>query len=931
MSFDFLLQSIKEKLNAMDDMRAKYYYALLEKHTFIELMKSVFLDRRIENKQTAYEAAIRQGYRVVDIVELVNLLDGHEFEFSFVPEIEMKGEESVNPPSQHETIEEEKGAYFSLIYNTEELVGDEPTQTVILSSNIISEVTFRETIAKFYANSFFEENRNKFTFLENISLSAVDSAAIERDKIECNTEETMIVLEGTAETLETVYNHLRRYFFPLHGVVKVENIFKEIRKQICSFADKTKEIKISKLLHLDSDCNKEEYVIGDFLLYTPKEWREGDAVALLNCLKRFEKRLPDVVLKELFEFMEPREIAVIQRRYFEGDLNTLEEVGRHYNVSRERIRQVETKVADKIQHISQKEKWLAFISLLKTYCRFNTFITIEDFENLGLSKGTGILLDKIVGELAWDNSLDLGYFNKNVERKFLQELEELPSEFTFADLEDYAAYISLSMNGVMSVEEIKFLILRKYHVHGDFIVKGRMTLRVVLSYLMGLYFPEGFDLYEDENMEFLRAKAQEHFDGFELAENNRAIRARLQDFCVPVGRGRWKWDTEEQILPVDLRNEIVHYVESYPSPILPISVIMVKYYTELVAIEVSNKYHLQGILKKIFKDKYAVNRDYILKEQGNTLYDLIEAFIKQSPTIVTKNDILKNFPGVSDIAIQQAVANTKVINMNGYYVHLDNLQITEEELAVFKESVDLIMSQPIIYHAKPLFNAIKRTNSGLFSRIGIAHYLQFFYLLRELFPSGYEYNRPYLAPLGVKIISGEAQVIEKILQFNEVSIAEIRGFAKEVGTIIDRYIEFVDANNDLFVFKNHNNIITVESAGVLDEEFEQLDEVLDDFMGDEDYKVLALFYNYWRLPELKCPWDEWLLYSIIGKYSQRYKVAVSSNYIAEAIPLVLRADFDDSELNYDQFANWDANVVEEYQDIEDALDYEDILGEEEFV
>ena len=141
----------------------------------------------------------------------------------------------------------------------------------------------------------------------------------------------------------------------------------------------------------------------------------------------------------------------------------------------------------------------------------------------------------------------------------------------------------------------------------------------------------------------------------------------------------------------------------------------------------------------------------------------------------------------------------------------------------------------------------------------------------------------------------------------------------------------MDANNDLFVFKNHHNIITVESAGVIDEEFEQLDEVLDDFMGDADYKVLALFYNYWRLPELKCPWNEWLLYSIIGKYSQRYKVAVSSNYLAEAVPVVLRVDFDDSNLNYEQFTNWDANVAEEYQDIEDALDYEDILGDEEFV
>lgn len=61
---------------------------------------------------------------------------------------------------------------------------------------------------------------------------------------------------------------------------------------------------------------------------------------------------------------------------------------------------------------------------------------------------------------------------------------------------------------------------------------------------------------------------------------------------------------------------------------------------------------------------------------------------------------------------------------------------------------------------------------------------------------------------------------------------DIRQFAKDVGTVIERYIEFIDRNNDAFVFKNRDTIISVNAAGLDEVDFSRLDAVLEEFIGD---------------------------------------------------------------------------------------------------
>ena len=86
------------------------------------------------------------------------------------------------------------------------------------------------------------------------------------------------------------------------------------------------------------------------------------------------------------------------------------------------------------------------------------------------------------------------------------------------------------------------------------------------------------------------------------------------------------------------------------------------------------------------------------------------------------------------------------------------------------------------------------------------------------------------------------------------------------------------------------------------------------FLGEAEYKPLTLFYDYWKLPKLKIKWTSWLLYSIVNLYSKSYKTAVSSNYIADAVPLVVREGV---EIDKNELEQIRPEMYSEYSDDED--------------
>ena len=69
-------------------------------------------------------------------------------------------------------------------------------------------------------------------------------------------------------------------------------------------------------------------------------------------------------LVEVLKTLTPREEKVLRLRFGieDGRTRTLEEVGREFNVTRERIRQIEAKALRKLRHPSRSKKLRDFIS-----------------------------------------------------------------------------------------------------------------------------------------------------------------------------------------------------------------------------------------------------------------------------------------------------------------------------------------------------------------------------------------------------------------------------------------------------------------------------------------------------------------------------------------------------------------------------------------
>ena len=130
----------------------------------------------------------------------------------------------------------------------------------------------------------------------------------------------------------------------------------EIAKKMGISAEKVREvIKISQdPVSLETPIGEEDDShLGDFLKdessLSPEEYTENEI------LKE--------EIKEVLQTLQPREQEVLELRFglIDGTCHTLEDVGKRFNVTRERIRQIEAKALRKLRHPSRAKKLKDFL------------------------------------------------------------------------------------------------------------------------------------------------------------------------------------------------------------------------------------------------------------------------------------------------------------------------------------------------------------------------------------------------------------------------------------------------------------------------------------------------------------------------------------------------------------------------------------------
>lgn len=120
--------------------------------------------------------------------------------------------------------------------------------------------------------------------------------------------------------------------------------------------------RIEDLLELYSDENQEYYpkdiTAGTILSNLSTETVVSDEDVYLSVqYKMLQEEIRDVL-----STLTPREEKVLLLRYgFDGRERTLEEVGAEFNITRERIRQIEVKALKKLKHPSRSKHLKAYL------------------------------------------------------------------------------------------------------------------------------------------------------------------------------------------------------------------------------------------------------------------------------------------------------------------------------------------------------------------------------------------------------------------------------------------------------------------------------------------------------------------------------------------------------------------------------------------
>ena len=154
---------------------------------------------------------------------------------------------------------------------------------------------------------------------------------------------------------ETI-NKLSRVTKQLVSTLGREPSTDEIAKEMGITEEKVREIqKISQdTISLDTPVGEEEDSNLGTFLQDENATNPSDSATILMLKEQ---------LLEVLNTLTPREQKVIMLRYGidDGHPRTLEEVGKEFNVTRERIRQIEAKALKKLKHPSRSKKLKDFL------------------------------------------------------------------------------------------------------------------------------------------------------------------------------------------------------------------------------------------------------------------------------------------------------------------------------------------------------------------------------------------------------------------------------------------------------------------------------------------------------------------------------------------------------------------------------------------
>ena len=414
--------------------------------------------------------------------------------------------------------------------------------------------------------------------------------------------------------------------------------------------------------------------------------------------------------------------------------------------------------------------------------------------------------------------------------------------------------------------------------------RSRLTLQSIYDAILKKYYPNGIWIYGEKDILEFRMHIKNDYGNIILTENNRALIAQVCRAGVLCGRGMYK-ARQSKYISNELLRKIEGYIEKSEDSIFMMNTLFYIFEDELRKEEVDNKYYLQGILHEAFGKKWCFRRDYVSKDDKITsLYTEIVTYIKKAGYPVKKQEIRNRYPGVTEIVLNLATSDSKVLNLFGCYIHAENLKISKEDVLYLKNVVEMFLEKKDSWHCRNLYEYIMNDNPVILKRNYINIPFGVYSLLEYFFHDEYNFSRPYIAKIGTEIVSTFEMLQEVVVASDTMDIADISAYARKNYHQINNILEFLDNCNETHLLINVSEIASIDIIGITAEKANDIENILDKevntTMPINGLKCVHLF------PEINVPWTEWLIYSVIKKWGKKYEVKASEVQLKQAVALI---------------------------------------------
>ncbi len=595
---------------------------------------------------------------------------------------------------------------------------------------------------------------------------------------------------------------------------------------------------------------------------------------------------------------------------------TLELSIQEYGLTRERARQIEKKALSKFTIWYSKNKDF-ILEYLKSLTIGNAYFSKKEIQQfIGAYYEIFIyFISQQECEIHYIEELNIFYIKD--ELNWYDELvtmaSSLPDTLDKLAMENEIKNIHKNLGDLGIIVPYDFcttIIEQEFKRYGEKFTRYNLTLAKKYAFVLKEYFPDGINIYNDFELNNFRTYYDKMFKDAKMSLKNRALASRIASICILCGKGQYKLKQNEYISS-NLLSEIYEYIVSNDKDLFLTNSLLYVFEEKLLAEGVDNKYYLQGILKHAFHNKgLYFSKDYISKTKDfSTIAKDIVKFIKESNTFVSDKTLHEEYPGVADSIFVAAFSDESIVHYANYCVSVDALKVKNETMLIDSTTEQMVADREI-HSTTDLFNYLSLMHENVIEELHIDNRYSLATIMIALFDDKYEIKRPFFAAKGIEILNEAERIQDFVDKHEEIEVSDIVAFLHDNHFRYERLLNVLSSING-YVFKDKEWLIKEQLTGINKYHLKNIEDLLNDICEDD----IAVFTNkkiWCYLPQINIFWNEWLLYSIITKYSNSYKVILSNNQFRASFPIFIKKTMPINtieELN--SYLKYNLNLTEE--------------------